>query len=129
MRVINEFQAYTEAELLRIVGAVRLRKNAKLGDEMTHAMHRRRVRGAHDRGPAVEVDWIVGDAVSAADIAIYPFIQLLHRTLTQPGAAGALRAVPAGGSPLSCAGEMDAAGRSAARLRAYVASPLGRGRR
>jgi glutathione S-transferase len=86
MRVVNEFQAYTEAEILRIVDAVRVSRKTKLGDEVTHAMHRVASEARTIEGRLSKSDWIVGDAVSATDIAIYPFIRLLHRTLTQPGA-------------------------------------------
>ena len=86
MRVINEFQAYTEAELMRIVEAVLHRSQPILGDSLTHAMHlvageARTIESRLARG-----DWIVGDAVSAADLAIYPCIRLLHRALMRPQA-------------------------------------------
>jgi glutathione S-transferase len=86
MRVINEFQAYTEAELLRFVQAVQAPRKAKLGEDVTHSMHRVASEARTIEGRLSKSDWIVGDAVSAADLAIYPFIRLLHRTLLQPGA-------------------------------------------
>lgn len=86
MRVINEFQAYTEAGLLRIVNAVLVARRVKLGEEDTQAMHRVASEARTIEGRLSRSEWIVGDAVSAADLAIYPFIRLLHRTLMQPGA-------------------------------------------
>ena len=87
MRVINEFQAYTEADLMRIVEAVLNQHPPRLGDALTHAMHvvageARTIEGRLARG-----DWIVGEAVSAADLMIYPCIRLLYRALMRPEAA------------------------------------------
>jgi glutathione S-transferase len=86
MRVINEFQAYTEADVMRIINAVLHQHPPRLGEALTHAMHvvageARTIEGRLSKG-----DWIVGDAVSAADLMIYPCIRLLHRALMRPEA-------------------------------------------
>jgi glutathione S-transferase len=86
MRVINEFQAYTEAELMSIVRAVLYTRKPRIGEQLGHAMQvvaseARTIEGRLSKG-----DWIVGDQVSAADLAIYPCIRLLHRALMHPEA-------------------------------------------
>jgi glutathione S-transferase len=53
---------------------------------MAEAMHcvaseARTIEGRLSKG-----DWIVGDQVSAADLAIYPFIRLVMHCLRRPGA-------------------------------------------
>lgn len=86
MRVINEFQAYTEADLMRLVGELvkpspRFSEAALVRAMHTVASEARTIEARLSKG-----DWIVGDAPSAADIAIYPCIRVLHRALLQPGA-------------------------------------------
>ena len=85
MRVINEFQAYTEGELMRIVEAVR-RPRPGLSESLTHAMHLVAAEARTIESRLSKGNWIVGDAISAADLAIYPCIQLLHRALMRPEA-------------------------------------------
>lgn len=85
LRVIDEFQTYTEAELLRILFSLRAGSGA-LGERITQAMHvvageARTIEGRLSKG-----DWIVGDAVSAADLAIYPCIRVLQQALLRPEA-------------------------------------------
>ena len=86
MRVINEFQAYTEAGLMSIVETSR-RAHPVLNDSLTHAMHLVAAEARTIESRLAKGDWIVGDAVSAVDIAIYPCIRLLHRALMRPGLA------------------------------------------
>lgn len=85
MRVINEFQAYTEAELLGIIEWVR-RPRPGHEEALTHAMHLVAAEARTIESRLAKGDWIVGDAVSAADLAIYPCIRLLHRALMRPEA-------------------------------------------
>ena len=85
MRVINEFQAYTEEGLLRIVRELH-GETPRFGEALTRSMYyvageARTIEGRLSKG-----DWIVGDAVSAADLYIYPCIRLLHRALMRPEA-------------------------------------------
>jgi glutathione S-transferase len=59
---------------------------AVLGERITQAMHvvageARTIEGRLSKG-----DWIVGDAVSAADLAIYPCIRFLLQALLRPEA-------------------------------------------
>lgn len=86
MRVINEFQAYIEADLMRLVGEL-----VKPAPRFSEAALVRAMHGVASEARTIEArlskgDWIVGDAPSAADIAIYPCIRVLHRALLQPGA-------------------------------------------
>lgn len=86
MRVINEFQAYIEADLMRLVGELskptpRFGETALLRAMHTVAREARTIEARLSKG-----DWIVGDQPSAADIAIFPCIRVLHRALLQPGA-------------------------------------------
>jgi glutathione S-transferase len=85
MRVINEFQAYTEAGLLRIIESVQRPRPAP-HEALTHAMHLVAAEARTIESRLAKGDWIVGEAVSAADLAIYPCISLLHRALMRPEA-------------------------------------------
>jgi glutathione S-transferase len=85
MRVINEFQAYTEEGLLRLVRELQAPAPG-IGEALTRAMYyvageARTIEGRLSKG-----DWIVGEGVSAVDLYIYPCIRLLHRALMRPGA-------------------------------------------
>jgi len=87
MRVICEFQAYAEPALSKIVNAVFTGQVAGAIDELTDAMH---VAGREARtieGRLSKENWIVGADYSAADMVIFPWLQLLRRALDQPVAA------------------------------------------
>ncbi len=85
MRVINEFQAYIESDLLRLINELQS-PAPRFGDALTRAMHTVAREARTIEARLSKGDWIVGDAVSAADIAIYPCIRLLHQALLRPGA-------------------------------------------
>jgi glutathione S-transferase len=91
MRVINEFQAYTEERLMNIC-RVLLTAGPTSGvnlhaEAMTDSMHlvAREARTIEQR--LSKSDWIVGDSYSAVDMVIFPAIQLLRRALGKPGGA------------------------------------------
>jgi glutathione S-transferase len=87
MRVICEFQTYAEPSLSRIVNAVFSDEVAGAFDELTDAMH---VAGREARtieGRLSKELWIVGANYSAADMVIFPWIQLLRRALNKTAAA------------------------------------------
>ena len=86
MRVINEFQAYNESALMLIVDALLNGRRPRLDEELTQAVHHVANEARTIEARLSKSDWIVGEAVSAADIAIYPFIRLLHRSLSEPSA-------------------------------------------
>ena len=96
MRVIGEFEAYAEDHLMKIVRALfEGGVNEENVGELTRAMlavasEARTIEGRLSKG-----DWIVGDAYSAADMVIFPAIQVLLRALRKPGAGVlALRFLP-----------------------------------
>jgi len=87
MRVICEYQEYTEPHLTTIVTAV-FQGNADLaGDQLTAAMHAIASEARTIEGRLSKSDWIVGDSCSAVDMVIFPGIQLLKRALEKPLAA------------------------------------------
>jgi glutathione S-transferase len=85
MRVINEFQAYTEEGLLRIVHELHA-PAPRFGEALTRAMYSVAGEARTIEGRLSKGDWIVGEAVSAVDLYIYPCIHLLHRALMRPEA-------------------------------------------
>ena len=87
MRVICEFQAYTEPYVSKIVSAIFTDRVAEGLDELTDAMH---VVGREARtieGRLSKELWIVGAHYSAVDMVILPWIQLLRRALDKPAGA------------------------------------------
>ena len=85
MRVINEFQAYTESAIMRLVDALRQGRQPSFSGEMAEAMHCLASEARTLEGRLSKGEWIVGDEVSAADLAIYPFIRLVLHCLRRPG--------------------------------------------
>jgi len=86
MRVICEFQAYAEPALMNIIDAVFTAHVEGRFDELSDAMH---VVGREARtieGRLSKESWIVGQNYSAADMVIFPVIQLLRRALSKPAA-------------------------------------------
>src|SRR3984957_4457163 len=87
MRVICEFQTYAEPALSRIVTAIFEGGVADALEELTDAMH---VVGREARtieGRLSKEQWIVGAQYSAADMVIFPWIQVLRRALNRSAAA------------------------------------------
>jgi glutathione S-transferase len=91
VRVIEEFQAYTEPHIMGIcrtlLGSTNpLEEPPLAADALTDAMHvvAREARTIEMR--VSRYDWIVGDDYSAIDMVIFPAIQLLRRALGRPGA-------------------------------------------
>jgi glutathione S-transferase len=86
MRVICEYQAYIEPHVTKIARAVFSEKADLSADEITEAMH---ILGREARtieGRLSKTDWIVGDSYSAADMVLFPGVQLLRRALEKPRA-------------------------------------------
>jgi glutathione S-transferase len=86
MRVICEFQAYIEEHLMKIVRAVLSTGPQAPRDELMQSMH---IVGREARtieGRLSQSDWIVGENYSAADMVIFPSIQMLQRALRRPEA-------------------------------------------
>ncbi len=91
IRVIEEFQAYTEEHLMKICRGLLTGNADPHSDPITEAMHvvAREARTIEMR--LAKGDWIVGDAYSAIDMVIFPAIQLLRRALERPGSADLAR--------------------------------------
>jgi glutathione S-transferase len=86
MRVICEFSAYAEPSLGKIVQAVFADRVAADIEPLADAMH---IVGREARtieGRLSKEDWIVGTSVSATDMVIFPWIQLLRRALNREAA-------------------------------------------
>ena len=87
MRVICEFQAYAEPSVMNITEAVFTNQVEGRFEELSDAMH---IVGREARtieGRLSKEHWIVGQNYSAADMVIFPAIQLLRRALARPQAA------------------------------------------
>lgn len=91
IRVIEEFQAYTEEHLMKICRGLLTGTADPHSDPITEAMHvvAREARTIEMR--LSKGEWIVGDSYSAIDMVIFPAIQLLRRALERPGAADLAR--------------------------------------
>ncbi len=87
MRVICEFQAYVEPQLMKITRLVFSGGVVKELDAITRAMHTVGNEARSIEGRLSKSDWIVGESVSAADFVIFPSIQLLLRALRRSEAA------------------------------------------
>ncbi len=86
MRVICEYESYTEPQLTKLVETF-LSPKPRIGDdELAGAMHAvaREARSIEAR--LARSDWVVGESFSAADIVIYPALRLLLRVLDKPAA-------------------------------------------
>ena len=90
MRVICEYQSYAEPPLREIttaLSAVRPAHGPILVDEaLAHSMHRVAGEARTIEMRLARSDWVVGESCSAADLMIYPDIQVLVRMLQKPGA-------------------------------------------
>jgi len=87
MRVICEFQAYTEPSLVKLVSAIFEDRVAESFGELSDAMHVIAREARTIEGRLSKEQWIVGTDYSATDMVIFPWIQLLRRALARPAAA------------------------------------------
>jgi glutathione S-transferase len=127
MRVICEFQTYAEPSLARIVNAhLQPIEVAEAFDELTDAMHVVAREARTIEGRLSKELWIVGANYSAADMVIFPWIQLLRRALNEAAAAelGA-RFLPME-TNYPRPGALDRTHRGAAGLRAHLPAALAR---
>jgi glutathione S-transferase len=90
MRVICEYQAYAETHLMRIVYAVFFENMDERAEEVTRAMHVVAGEARTIEGRLSGSDWLVGNALSAADMIVFPGIMLLLRAM-EKREAGDLR--------------------------------------
>jgi glutathione S-transferase len=86
MRVICEYQAYAEPNLMQIASAILFRHEPQLDEQVTEAMHRIAGEARTIEQRLAQSDWVVGESISAADMVIYPDIRLLLRALARPEA-------------------------------------------
>jgi glutathione S-transferase len=87
MRVICEFQTYAEPSLSKIVNGIFTDAVADTFEELTDAMHIVAREARTIEGRLSKEFWIVGANYSAADMVIFPWIQLLRRALDKSAAA------------------------------------------
>ena len=87
MRVICEFQAYAERHVTTITSAVFAKTPTLPAADLTAAMHVVASEARTIEGRLSKSNWIVGESLSAADMVIFPSIQLLRRALDRPAAA------------------------------------------
>jgi glutathione S-transferase len=86
MRVICEFQAYAEEQVTNIVRSVFGTAPSAPAPDLTEAMHVVASEARTIERRLAKSDWIVGESYSAADMVIFPTIQLLLRALARPAA-------------------------------------------
>jgi glutathione S-transferase len=86
MRVICEYQSYAEEHVNRIARAYFLRPHAVRHDELADSMHAVASEARSIEARLSKSDWVVGESFSAADIVIFPGLQMLLRALQKPEA-------------------------------------------
>ena len=86
MRVICEYQAYAEDHVMRIARAYFLRPHAVRHAELADSMHVVASEARSIEARLAKSDWVVGESFSAADIVIFPGLQVLLRALAKPEA-------------------------------------------
>jgi glutathione S-transferase len=86
MRVICEYQSYTETHLEKIVSAFFTPARGRRLDDLDQAMHVVASEARSIEARLSKSDWVVGESFSAADIVIFPALQMLLRALSKPEA-------------------------------------------
>jgi glutathione S-transferase len=81
MRVICEYQSYAEEHVLRIVDSFLRPELRASRDVLAAAMHVVASEARSIEARLAHSDWVVGDSFSAADIVIFPSLQVLLRVL------------------------------------------------
>jgi len=81
MRVICEYQSYAEEHVLRIVDSFLRPELRASRDVLAAAMHVVASEARSIEARLAHSDWVVGDTLSAADIVIFPSLQVLLRVL------------------------------------------------
>ena len=86
MRVICEYQAYAEPHLDRIVKAFFFPEKRYPKDELAQSMHVVASEARSIEMRLAKSDWVVGESISAADLVIFPGLQVLLLALAKPEA-------------------------------------------
>jgi len=87
MRVICEYQSYAEAHVMKLVRSLFYSEHEAPRDELAASMHVVANEARSIEARLAKSDWVVGEALSAADIVIYPALQALLRGLHKPDGA------------------------------------------
>jgi glutathione S-transferase len=80
-RVICEYQAYVEDHIMKIIYAVLFQGIEGHTDEINRAMHIVSVEARTIELRLSSSSWLVGEGFSAADVIVFPGIQMLLRAL------------------------------------------------
>ena len=86
MRVICEFQSYVEEPVMKLVRAFFTAQSSIRPEELASSMHVVASEARSIEARLARSDWVVGESFSAADIVIFPCLQLLLRALAKPEA-------------------------------------------
>ncbi len=86
MRVICEYQSYAEPDLMKLARAFFTAQSRVRTDELADSMHVVASEARSIEARLARSDWVVGESFSAADIVIFPSLQLLLRALAKPEA-------------------------------------------
>lgn len=88
MRVICEYQSYAEEPLMRLARAFLSPAGQAQSEALASAMHVVASEARSIEARLARSDWVVGESFSAADIVLFPALQVLLRALTRPAARG-----------------------------------------
>jgi glutathione S-transferase len=86
MRVIGEYQAYAEEHVNKLVEAFFFPEKRHNPVELARSMHVVASEARSIEMRLAKSDWVVGESFSAADIVIFPGLQMLLRALGKPAA-------------------------------------------
>ncbi|HUN74552.1 MAG TPA: glutathione S-transferase family protein [Steroidobacteraceae bacterium] len=86
MRVICEYQSYTEEHLMKLVRALFAPQPTVRYEELAGSMQVVASEARSIEARLARSDWVVGESFSAADIVIFPALQILLRALSKPAA-------------------------------------------
>lgn len=81
MRVISEYGAYVEDHIMKVIHAILFQNVESRTDEITRAMHMIGTEAKTIESRLSQSTWVVGENFTAADIVIFPGIQMLLRAL------------------------------------------------
>ena len=80
-RMISEYTAYVEGHIMKVIYAILFQGVESRMDEIARAMHMIGVEAKFIEARLAQSTWLVGENFSAADIVIFPGIQMLLRAL------------------------------------------------
>ena len=81
MRVICEFQTYIEDHIMKIIYAILFQGVESRADEINRAMHIVAVEARGLEARVTRSTWMVGESFTAADVVVFPGLQMLLRAL------------------------------------------------